>query len=140
MMHERRQSDSRVVPVKAPNNARAARAVSAAEGPEGRRLTKGNEHARSMPFDTAPRISMSETLALVRGAVARAPEERLTALFHHVYDVEHLREAYHGLRREAAPGADGETWEAYGRNLEERLMELSGRLAARDTVPRPCGG
>jgi group II intron reverse transcriptase/maturase len=32
------------------------------------------------------------------------------------------------LKREAAPGVDGETWRHYGETLEENLRELSGRV------------
>ena len=53
---------------------------------------------------------------------------RFTALLHHVYDVEHLRQAYAALKREAAPGIDGETWGHYGEALEENLRDLAGRL------------
>jgi group II intron reverse transcriptase/maturase len=36
--------------------------------------------------------------------------------------------AYFGLKRNAAPGVDGETWQHYGENLEGNLRELAGRL------------
>jgi group II intron reverse transcriptase/maturase len=39
-----------------------------------------------------------------------------------------LREAYFSLKREAAPGVDGETWRHYGQELEEHLQDLSERL------------
>jgi len=39
-----------------------------------------------------------------------------------------FRTAYLGLKREAAPGVDGETWRHYGEELEENLQELSHRL------------
>jgi group II intron reverse transcriptase/maturase len=39
-----------------------------------------------------------------------------------------LRAAYFALKREAAPGVDGETWQHYGENLEENLQRLSQRL------------
>jgi group II intron reverse transcriptase/maturase len=45
-----------------------------------------------------------------------------------VYDTEGLRAAYRALRREAAPGVDGETWRHYGETLEENLQDLSERL------------
>jgi hypothetical protein len=35
---------------------------------------------------------------------------RFTALMHHIYSLETLRAAYLRLKREAAPGVDGETW------------------------------
>jgi group II intron reverse transcriptase/maturase len=53
---------------------------------------------------------------------------RFTALLHHVYDPDMLREAYFGLKREAAPGVDGQTWRAYGETLEENLGDLAARL------------
>jgi group II intron reverse transcriptase/maturase len=46
-----------------------------------------------------------------------------------VYNVEHLRAAYFALKRDAAAGIDGETWQHYGQALEENLRDLSGRLA-----------
>jgi group II intron reverse transcriptase/maturase len=53
---------------------------------------------------------------------------RFTALLHHVYDPEMLREAYFRLKREAAPGVDRVTWRQYGEELEDNLQDLSGRL------------
>jgi group II intron reverse transcriptase/maturase len=53
---------------------------------------------------------------------------RFTALLHHVYNRDTLREAYFALRRDAAPGMDGQTWTAYGEALEENLRDLSDRL------------
>jgi group II intron reverse transcriptase/maturase len=54
---------------------------------------------------------------------------RFTALLHHVYNIDHLRATYYALKRDAAPGIDGETWQHYGEALEENLRDLSGRLA-----------
>jgi len=53
---------------------------------------------------------------------------RFTALLHHVYNLDTLREAYFSLQRNAAPGVDGQTWQAYGEALEENLQDLSARL------------
>ena len=53
---------------------------------------------------------------------------RFTALLHHVYNLDTLREAYFALKRDAAPGVDGQTWKAYGEALEENLQDLSARL------------
>jgi len=47
---------------------------------------------------------------------------------HHIYNIETLRGAYLTLKREAAPGVDGETWRHYGERLESNLQDLSGRL------------
>ena len=47
---------------------------------------------------------------------------------HHIYNLSTLREAYYGLKRDAAPGVDGETWRQYGESLESNLEDLSTRL------------
>ena len=53
---------------------------------------------------------------------------RFTALLHHVYNPEMLREAYFRLKREAAPGVDRVTWRQCGKELAGNLRDLSGRL------------
>jgi hypothetical protein len=53
---------------------------------------------------------------------------RFTALLHHIYNLETLRMAYFCLKKEAAPGVDGETWRHYGEALEDNLQDLSHRL------------
>ena len=45
-----------------------------------------------------------------------------------MYHPDRLRKAYFGLKRSAAPGVDGVTWEEFGEGLEARLEDLSGRL------------
>jgi group II intron reverse transcriptase/maturase len=45
-----------------------------------------------------------------------------------VYTIERLRAAYFALKREAAPGVDGETWQHYGEDLEANLHDLAARL------------
>jgi len=39
-----------------------------------------------------------------------------------------LREAFYSMKRDAAAGVDGQTWEQYGRELESNLQDLSARL------------
>jgi len=53
---------------------------------------------------------------------------RFTALLHHVYDVSRLRAAFFALKKDAAPGVDGETWRHYEQTLEVNLQDLSKRL------------
>jgi len=64
----------------------------------------------------------------IRQAASRDKRLRFTTLWHHVYNIEHLRKAYLGLKRNAAPGVDGETWRHYGENLEANLRDLADRL------------
>ncbi len=123
MMHGHGQLDRPVVPAKSPNNAEGL----AAEGMEGRGLAKGNPSQQNAPR-TPSRAGVLSALERVRRAAERDKQVRFTALLHHVYNVEHLRAAYHALKRDAAPGIDGETWEHYGQALEENLADLSGRL------------
>jgi len=71
---------------------------------------------------------LPNALERVRQAANRDKEMRFTSLWHHVYNIEGLRKAYFSLKRNAAPGVDGETWRHYGLELEENLRTLSGRL------------
>ena len=59
------------------------------------------------------RISVSQGLDRVREVARLRKKEKFTALMHHV-SVEALREAYMALKRRAAPGVDGLTWQDYG--------------------------
>ena len=54
-------------------------------------------------------------------------QERFTALLHHL-TIDLLRESYHALKRRAAPGVDGESWQQYESGLEERLIDLHSRV------------
>jgi RNA-directed DNA polymerase len=48
-----------------------------------------------------------------------------------------LTEAYQRLRRSAAPGVDGVTWEDYGEGLDARLLDLQDRLHRGSYHPQP---
>jgi RNA-directed DNA polymerase len=98
-----------------------------AEEVEGRGLTEGNPRQQNAPR-TPSRPGVPSALERVRQAAKRDRTLRFTALLHHVYNVEMLREAYFGLKREAAPGVDRVTWRQYGEALEENLQDLSARL------------
>jgi RNA-directed DNA polymerase len=123
MMHGHRKSDSSIGPAKPPNKAEPE----AQEAVEERGLAKGNLLERDM-FRTQSRQGMPSALERIRQAARRDKRQRFTALLHHVYDVERLRAAYFALRREAAPGIDGETWRHYGEKLERNLEDLSDRI------------
>lgn len=123
MMNGHGKSDGPIVLTKPPN--KAVRAV--AEGVEGRGLAKGNSREQNA-LRTQGRASAQSALERVRRAVGKDRKQRLTALYHHVYDLDRLRESYFALPREAAPGVDGETWRSYGGNLEANLQGLSDRL------------
>ena len=124
-MNGSRESDSFVVPEK-PSN-KGSGAPQPAEEVEGRELAKGNSVERTR-FRTQSRRDLQQALDRVRQVACRDKETRFTALWHHVYDVERLREAYQDVNRRGAAGVDRVTWEQYGENLERNLQDLSGRL------------
>src|SRR5438128_5061370 len=124
MRNEPGKSDRPVVPAKSPNKA----GQPAAEGTEGSGLTKGNPQQQNASR-TPSRTDAPSALQRVRQAASSKDKEtRFTALLHHIYNLETLRMAYFCLKKEAAPGVDGETWRHYGETLEDNLQDLSHRL------------
>src|SRR5262249_26141650 len=99
----------------------------AAEAREGRGLAEGNS-PECNAFRTQGREDALSALERVRQAATRDKKQRSTALFHHIYDVERLRAAFYAIKKNAAAGVDGETWEHYVENLEANLQDLSHRL------------
>jgi RNA-directed DNA polymerase len=93
------------------------------------------------------RAASSSGIDRVRKAARERKEEKFTTLLHHI-DAKLLRQAYHWLKRDAAPGVDGMTWEAYGEGLEARLSGLESRIhrgsyraqpSLRAHIPKPDG-
>jgi len=123
MTKGRGKSDSSIVPAKSPNQAEGP----AAEAREGRELAKGNSPERNV-LRTQGRDSTPSALERVRQAASKDRKQQFTALLHHIYDIERLRAAYRTMKKDAAAGVDGETWEHYGGNLEANLQALSHRL------------
>ena len=122
MMHEPEKSDPVVVAGKPTN--KAARAV--AEPVEPRTGTKGNADQQSTRR-AQDRESVSQALARVRQAARQRKKERFTALLHHV-DLAMLRTAFYAMKRDAAPGIDGMTWETYEADLDRRIEDLHARV------------
>src|SRR2546429_9365399 len=63
----------------------------------------------------------------VRPAARRRKQERFNALLHHL-SIGLLRDSFYALKRQAAPGVDGVTWQEYETGLEDRLTDLHGRV------------
>ena len=61
---------------------------------------------------------------------------KFTSLIHHVNEA-NLAECYQELKRNKACGIDGETVEAYGKNLEERLIQLVESMKSKQYRPKP---
>src|ERR1700747_1885746 len=117
------KSDSPVVPKESLNNT----GQPVAEGIEGRGLAKGNLPQQNASR-TPSRSDAPSALERVRQAAAKDKKLRFTALLHHIYNLETLRMAYFALKKEAAPGVDGETWRHYSEELGKNLQDLSERL------------
>jgi RNA-directed DNA polymerase len=122
MTHESEKSDPFKVAEKPTNNAEG----SAAESAERREGAEGNTGKRSTRR-TLSRVSVFPGLERVRERARTEKKERFTALLHHV-DVDLLRAAFSWLKRDAAPGVDGLTWQQYEQNLEADLADLHARV------------
>ena len=89
-------------------------------------MTKENTvESNTRPTQSEARVSQG--LHGVRERARRNKQERFTALLHHV-TADLLRESFYALKRKAAPGVDGVTWQEYATGLEDRLKDLHGRV------------
>src|SRR5262249_7350181 len=75
-------------------------------------------------------------LQRVREVARRDRRARFTCLLHHV-TIDLLRDGFHALKRAAAPGIDGVTWEQYEVDLEPRLVALHERVHRRTYPAQP---
>ncbi len=150
------KSDGRVVPAKPPNKggprtapghggpytgtkaetpdtakgtptARRPEADPPAEAVEERRPAKGNTGQQNAPRTQSRSSCATSALDRVREAAKRDREAKFTALLHHV-TIDRLRTAFSSLKRKAAPGTDGVTWQQYAADLEANLRDLHARL------------
>lgn len=113
---------------------------------EGRTLPEGNSQQTTV-YRTQSRVTTSSGLLSVRQAARARKDVRFSALLHHI-DVELLEQSYFALKRKAAPGIDGVTWQAYGEGLNESLKDLHQRIhrgsyrakpARRTMIPKADG-
>src|SRR5271163_2956720 len=142
MMHEPEKSDSVVVAEKPTNKAERF----AAEPVEPRAGTKGNAGQQSTRR-AQDRESVTQALDRVRHAARQRKKERFTALFHHI-TAELLRLSFFALKRDAAPGVDGVTWQDYEADLDRKIEDLHDRVhrgayraqpSRRRYIPKPDG-
>jgi RNA-directed DNA polymerase len=142
VMNGGRKSDEAVVAMKPANKAEQ----SAAELVERRAEAKGNASQQSTGR-TPSREPASQALGRIRQAARQRKEERFTALLHHV-NVDLLRQAFFEIKKDAAPGVDGLTWQDYEVELESNLAALHARVhrgayraqpSRRVYIPKPDG-
>ena len=148
--HAAGESHSPIVPEKPANNGGVP---PPAESVEGRGLTKENteqpllvriqrRNADGMPF-----VPRSRGLPGVRQAARKDRKLRFTNLLHHLTP-QLLRASFFALKKQAAPGVDGETWRDYKVDLDRRIVDLHGRIhrgayrakpSKRTYIPKPDG-
>ena len=63
----------------------------------------------------------------MREAARKEGKLKFTALLHHV-SIDLLRASYYSLKKQAAPGVEGVTWEEYGGDLQAQLSDLHRRI------------
>ena len=80
---------------------------------------------------------MTTNLTRIGEKARKEPDLVFTSLYHHIYDVDNLRACYDNLEAKKATGVDGVTKEQYGKNLEDNLQDLSGRLKRMGYHPAP---
>jgi group II intron reverse transcriptase/maturase len=130
-MNACKQSDLVIVAAKQANGAE----TSAAELVEPRAGAKENANQHNT-HRTLSRERVTQALDRVRERARLKKKEKFTALLHHI-NPDTLKLSFYALKRGAAPGADGMTWEEYEQNLEVRLEDLHGRVHRGAYRPQP---
>jgi hypothetical protein len=142
MMNGPEKSDHATVALKPTNAAER----SGAEPGEPRAGTEGNAR-QGDTLRTLSREGASHGPDRVRKAARERKKEKFTALLHHI-DGAALEAAFFDLKRFAAPGVDGLTWETYETDLGRRLEDLHSRVhtgayralpSRRVFIPKPDG-
>ena len=140
--HVFEESDSGIVPMNHSNKS----GKPPAESEEGRPLIKENTH-QSNTLSTQSEVGVSHELPGVGRAARERKEMKFTALLHHL-TVALLRYSFYALKRKAAPGVDGVTWQEYETGLDGRLADLHSRVhrgayraqpSRRVFIPKPDG-
>ena len=90
---------------------------------------------------------MSQALGRIRQAAKQRKKEKFTTLFHHI-SVELLRLSFFAIKKDAAPGVDGLTWQDYEADLDRKIEDLHDRVqrgayralpSRRQYIPKPDG-
>lgn len=80
---------------------------------------------------------MSTDLTRIGEKARKEPKLVFTSLYHHVTDIDNLRECYKSLDKNKATGIDRVSKSEYGENLESKLADLSERLKRKGYKPQP---
>jgi len=121
-MHVSEKSDCAVLPVNRPNKGRQ---LPAEAGEERAQMKENIDQPHMLPTQSGE--GMTQGLDSVRKAARERRQERFTALLHHL-NIDLLRDSFYALKRKASPGVDGMRWAEYETGLEDRLVDLHGRI------------
>ena len=102
---------------------------------EGRGRPEGEPREKAR-VRTQSRVTLPPNLVRVNEAARRDKSTRFTALLHHV-DVSALERAFRRLKRNAAPGVDGETAASYEVDLAQNLQPLHAQIHSGRYRPQP---
>ncbi len=75
--------------------------------------------------------------ARVREQALRDKALQFTTLLHHVTP-EQLKQSYFQLKRQAATGVDGVSWQDYQENLDDKIVNLHARIHSGRYTPKPA--
>jgi RNA-directed DNA polymerase len=124
------ESDEPIVPM------RSAKAmVTRVESTEGRGEAKGKLEPRNA-IRTQGRAVAPTNMARAGRKTPKNKETKFSNLMCHL-KVPLLAQAYQGLKRRAAAGVDGVTWDEYGKDLATRLTALQDRIHRGSYQPQP---
>jgi len=143
------KSDESIVPAKQANKDRVDLSTTerSAESAEESDSTKRNVEQTALPRTPGRTKRKSRGLGGVREAARKDSKLKFTALLHHVNE-DCLTEAFFNLKKSAAAGVDGVTWQDYEHNLEYHIAGLHDRIhrgayralpSRRVWIPKPDG-
>jgi RNA-directed DNA polymerase len=92
-----------------------------------RRLLTKRKSQRAASVATQSANDLDSGLLRLREAAARERRLCFNNLLHHI-TATRLKQAYESLKKDAACGVDGVSWEMYGVGLEDRLVALHQRI------------
>ena len=123
-MNANGKSDGSVIPMNPTNNGGTEPpAESAEERPPAKRNAKPSNLART----PSRKKRRSRGLFGVREAARKSRDLKFTALLHHINE-ELLTSSFYELKKKAAVGVDQMTWYEYEGDLENRIVDLHGRI------------
>ena len=102
-------------------------AEASAESAEGRGPARRNIKQSNLDRTSKPEHRRSRGLHGVRETARNRRELKFCNLLHHL-NIELLTSSFYQLKKTAAVGVDGVDWHEYEQDLEDRMVDLHGRI------------